>query len=258
MDSKSKCHVRSVSLPSRTPHPLSSIAEDQQSSKLASIKEMYDNIEDLLQSPLTRQALSHEQQRDAVEEIVDGSLRLVDVCSTTRDLFSQYKESLQELESSVRRNRSSETNLVNQVNSYMISKKQLCKSITKLKRIMMHKKNTVDHQIIAIKTLTQIEEISLEAFDSLLSSISSPKKTSGWSLVSKYLKSKQDVNQSENLDSELIHLVNKKSNKEINVQLLLKQIEAMEVNIEEVIEELESIFRRLVKTRVSLLNILNN
>ncbi|KAL5780842.1 hypothetical protein ACOSQ2_011579 [Xanthoceras sorbifolium] len=146
MDSKVECHVRSISLPSRT-HPLTSSVEDQLNrlstsqatssssfsssvcQKLRGLRDLYENVDGLLQLPLTQQALSHEQHRKKVEEILDGSLRLVDVCGTTRDLFSQIKECVQELESSLRRKRGDGSNLADQVSAYMISKKKLSKSI---------------------------------------------------------------------------------------------------------------------------------
>ncbi|KAH7567041.1 hypothetical protein JRO89_XS07G0009700 [Xanthoceras sorbifolium] len=286
MDSKAKCHVRSISLPSRT-HPLTSSVEDQLNrlntsqatssssfsssvcQKLGGLGDLYENVDDLLQLPLTQQALSHEQHKEKVEEILDGSLRLVDVCGTTRDLFSQIKECVQELESSLRRKRGDESNMADQVSAYMISKKKLSKSIGKLSQNLkrMKKKSASNeefNQVVAISTLTQVEDMSLEVFESLLSMISSSKggsKSNGWSLVSKYLKSKQvssDINQLENLDVELLQLVNKKPNKEINLQCLLKQVEALELKIQQVEQDLQCIYRRLVKTRVSLLNIVNH
>ncbi|KAF2295308.1 hypothetical protein GH714_032541 [Hevea brasiliensis] len=88
---------------------------------------------------------------------------------------------------------------------------------------------------------------------------------SGWSVISKLLQSKRvscevenGVNEAEKIDAELITL---KSSKDIclsQLQNLLKGLEAFESSIQEAEEELECIYRQLVKTRVSLLNILNH
>ncbi|EEF38824.1 conserved hypothetical protein [Ricinus communis] len=65
-----------------------------------------------------------------------------------------------------------------------------------------------------------------------------------------------EANEVENIDVELFVL---KSSKDINqVKNVLKGLEALELSLQEVEEELECVYRRLVKTRVSLLNILNN
>ncbi|XP_021629648.1 uncharacterized protein LOC110627607 [Manihot esculenta] len=119
-----------------------------------------------------------------------------------------------------------------------------------------------------ISILTRAQEISLGEFKSILSFISQPKeksKPSGWSIISKALLSRRvsyevetEVNDVEKLDAELLIL---KSSKDISIsqlQSLLKGLEALGSSIQESEEELECIYRQLVKTRVSLLNILNH
>lgn len=70
-----------------------------------------------------------------------------------------------------------------------------------------------------------------------------------------------DINEVEKLDINLLVLKSKRSTKDIDlkqVQNVVKKLQALEMNIQELEEGLEAVFRRLVKTRVSLLNILNN
>ncbi|KAL5778343.1 hypothetical protein ACOSP7_011269 [Xanthoceras sorbifolium] len=233
---QSVCHPELILLTSSVEDQLNRLSTSQATSsssfsssvcqKLGGLRDLYENVDDLLQLPLTQQALSHEQHRKKVEEILDGSLRLVDVCGTTRDLFSQIKECVQELESFVRRKRGDGSNLADQFSQNLVR---------------MQKKSTSNeefNQVAAISTLTQVEVISLEVFESLLVA--------------------SDINQLENLDVELLQLVNKKPNKEINLQCLLKQVEALELNIQRVEQDLECIYRRMVKTRVSLLNFVNH
>ncbi|KAE8667549.1 putative Eukaryotic translation initiation factor 3 subunit A [Hibiscus syriacus] len=57
----------------------------------------------LLQLPHAQQALDQEQQRKWVEQLLDGSLMLLDVCGTAKDALLQTKESTQELRSILRR-----------------------------------------------------------------------------------------------------------------------------------------------------------
>jgi hypothetical protein len=59
------------------------------------------------------------------------------------------------------------------------------------------------------------------------------------------------------MDSELICLIGKKSN-HVEVQTALMGLKDLECSIQEVEEELECVFRRLLKVRVSLLNTLNH
>ncbi|XP_021637668.2 uncharacterized protein LOC110633393 [Hevea brasiliensis] len=90
-------------------------------------------------------------------------------------------------------------------------------------------------------------------------------KPSGWSIISKALQSKRisceveiELNEVEKIDAELLIL---KSSNDISIsqlQNVLKGLEALESSTQEVEEELECIYRQLVKTRVSLLNILNH
>lgn len=204
--------------------------------------------------------------------IARKTIRLLDVCGTTRDVFSQMKECVQELESSLRRKRCGESScLENEVRAYMISRKRLNKVISRnLKRT--EKKSTSipsvdkDSNLFAVVSMIkEVEEISLLVFESLLSLICRPKaRTTGWSAVSKLLQSGRVscegqgcANEVEKMDSELICLIGKKSN-HVEVQTVLMGLKDLGCSIQEVEEELECVFRRLLKVRVSLLNTLNH
>ena len=82
--------------------------------KLNDIQDLHDYVDILLQLPLNRQDLAQEQQRKLVEELLDGSLMILDVCSTAKDALLQRKESTQELQSVLRRRRGVE-GLANEV-----------------------------------------------------------------------------------------------------------------------------------------------
>ncbi|KAJ6411927.1 hypothetical protein OIU84_005065 [Salix udensis] len=272
------CHVRSISLPSIS-HPLNLSVEEQleglRSSqktptsvyrKLSGLKILYECVEDFLQLPLTRQTLSNEQHKERAEEVLGGSLLLLDVCSNTRDFLSSMKESLQKLESSFRRRKGGESSLASEVEAFMISRKQLNKSICKCFRNLKTMDKNASNIPNAIAILTQVKEISLEIFQSLLSLVSQPKARSsshGWSVVSKSFQSKRvsceaELSELEKIDAELLVL---KSSKDINpslVQNLWKGLEALESNILEAEEELEAVYRKLLKTRVTILNILSH
>ncbi|KAL0438307.1 UNVERIFIED_CONTAM: hypothetical protein Slati_2313700 [Sesamum latifolium] len=113
-------HVRSNSLPSKS-HPIVNYVEDQlcrlRSSegtstsatsvitKLASLRDLHEGINNLLQMPSTQQALCHENSEKWTNKLLEESLGLVDLCGFARDVVSLTKGSVQDLQSSIRRNR---------------------------------------------------------------------------------------------------------------------------------------------------------
>ncbi|KAE8667552.1 putative Eukaryotic translation initiation factor 3 subunit A [Hibiscus syriacus] len=84
----------------------------------------------LLQLSLSQQALAQEQKRKWVEQLLDGSLMLLDVCGTAKDAMSQTKECTQELQSILLRRRGVE-GLANEVRKYLSSRKAVRKAIYK-------------------------------------------------------------------------------------------------------------------------------
>lgn len=266
-------HVRSISLPSAS-HPLvvriDELLERLKSSKstssssichnLTSLVELYDCVDDVLH---LSQSQSHGKR---VEEALDGSLRMLDLCGSIRDALSQMKQNVQELESSVRRKRG-DSGFSDEVSTYMTAKKKLHKLISKssgdLKRMEKGSNTTTDKDSLN-SMFGEIEGVSFVVFDSLLSFIS-PKKgrSKSLSLVSKLLQSKnvsyegeEDINEVEKLDNDLVVLKSKGSSRQ--VQNVVKKLQTLEMSIQGLEEGMETVFRRLVKTRVSLLNILNN
>ncbi|KAJ6931658.1 hypothetical protein NC652_014985 [Populus alba x Populus x berolinensis] len=267
-DKMAACHIRSTSLPSRS-HPLNVSVEDQldrlRSSqttsnsvyhKLSGLKVLYECVEDFLQLPSTQQTLSNEQQKERGEEVLSGSLLLLDMCSTTRDVFSSMKECLQELESSLRRRKGGESGFTSEVEAYMMSRKQLDKTIRKCLKNLKNITSAVD----AVSMLREVKEISLEIFQSLLSMVSQTKARSsshGWSVVSKLFQSKRvsceaELNEFEKIDAELLVLKSSKDINSVQVQNTLKGLEALESTIQEAEEELEAVYRKLLKTRDQL------
>ncbi|XP_030446983.2 uncharacterized protein LOC115669940 [Syzygium oleosum] len=242
------------------------------SQKLGTLQDLFDCVDDLLKLPLTQQALSNEHQRSSVEKLLDGSLELLDVCGNAKDAFSQMKECIKELESVLWRRKGGDCCLAKEVEAHMSTRKKLQKIISKylvsLKK--MERKNSLNmdsNKEATLSLLRQAEEISLSVFASLLyflSQSSANLKRSGWSRVSKLLSPKQvacegeeDANEMATLDSELLSLKSGKASG-LQVSNILKRYDALGSSLQEVEEDLECVFRRLVKMRVSLLNIVNH
>lgn len=268
-------HVRSVSLPAEY-HPLIlSVEEKLQKLKrspenLGFVRELYTRIDELIHLP---QILTG-KRRDLVDDVLDGSLRLLDLCGATIDVFSQMKQSIQELESSLRRRNGFGSA---EIRAYLGERKELNKVITKCsrkfpreekKRCRHHGSSTVsDYDVVGM--LREAEAMSLSVFESLLSSVSYAKsrKCGGWLVVSKLLISKSeehDVVEDEDdceiqkMDAEMLVVKSSRDIGMVRVHKIMKRLKMLEVRLEETEEELEFVFRTLLRTRVSLLNILNH
>ncbi|KAI9160875.1 hypothetical protein LWI28_012335 [Acer negundo] len=267
-------HARSNSLPSRS-HPfvsdfdqyfcrLKANSEATSSSislKLHGLQDLHDCVDKLLLLP----TLAREKNEKCVNELLDGSLRVLDLCSAAKDALVQIKEFTQELQSILRRR--GDMKLTSEIMKYLTSRKVLRKAIKKALENSKAKKLNNDHESVAILAgiLKAVETVSLGVFESLLSFISSPKaqsKLSGWSLVSKLTHHKRvaseegetESNEFAKVGAALFSLIGRK----ISVADVQNQLKNLELCIQYFDEGLESLYRRLIKTRVSLLNTLNN
>ncbi|KAK6131427.1 hypothetical protein DH2020_034830 [Rehmannia glutinosa] len=269
-------HSRSNSFPSQS-HPVMNDVEDQLCrlkasqdastsatsicANLASLRDLHDSINNLIQMPSIQQAFSHEQGRDWINELLEGSLKLVDLCGFSREVVCLTKESIQHLESSIRRK-------ADDINAYEASRKKINKMVNKsIKNLKSSNQNSTavpDRDNNDLKTvgtmLKEAESLDFSTLKSVLILLSGEKEKPSqrsWSLLSKFTQTKRvhsEVEQesgAENLCSLNIH----KSMKNMDSNTMLKQLKTSEMKIQEIEEGLEALFRSLVKTRVSLLNV---
>ncbi|XWS40263.1 hypothetical protein CRYUN_Cryun18bG0125600 [Craigia yunnanensis] len=148
-------------------------------------------------------------------------------------------------------------------------KKAICKALKNLKQMETKFNNSFNkdgenRDVISI--LREVEAVTVRVLESLLSFISGPdaeSKLCRWSLVSKLMHKKrvgcleeeQKTNEIANAEATLRSLIKSDNIKHIeNVQYELQKSEWC---IQDLEEELESLFRRLIKARVIVLNILN-
>ncbi|KAK7352109.1 hypothetical protein VNO80_17526 [Phaseolus coccineus] len=281
-------HARSNSLPSK-PHPLilqcnehlarlgayETISSSLLGKNLTSLLDLQECIEKLVQLPLTQEALVQERQEKWVDDLLDGSLRLLDACTETKDALLHTKECTRELQSTIRRRRGGEVELTVEVKKFLTSRKVVRKAIFKaLENLKGNatKSNLAitnkDYQTMALVTLLkEAEVITFSIFESLLNffSGSAQAKRSSWALVSKLMHSKRvgyaqvaEENEFAKVDAALQLFALNMSTKSNDINDLQKKLENLGTCIQDLEEGLESLFRRLIKIRVALLNILNH
>ncbi|EYU17519.1 hypothetical protein ABFS82_03G079800 [Erythranthe guttata] len=260
-------HSRSNSFPSQS-HPTIESVEDQLCSlradsetnsvcaNLVSLRNLHEGINDLIQMPSVQQTLS---QGNWINELLDGSLKLVDLCAISREIVSLTKESVQDLESSIRRNKS-ETATSSDVSAYVASRKKIAKMVNKSIKSLksFNNKSATDNELWTMMKEAESHDLSvLKSVLILLSGKNEKSSKTSWSLLSKFTTQNSRVC-SESGAEDLSSLNIQKSTRNMDSKNMLKKLKSSEMAIQELEEGLEALFRSLVKTRVSLLNVLSH
>ena len=292
LNTKAYYHARSISLPSR-PHPLipefdehlcrlrasEATPSSSISHKFSGLKDLHDCVDNLLLLPFTQQSLAQYHHEQWVDELLDGSLRLLDLCDTAKDALLQTREGANELQSSMRRRRGSENGISSEIGKYLTSRKKVKKAIHKALRNLKGMGNKCSFSALnrdpetlsTVSMLREVERVTLTVIEALLSSIAgltAQSKRSSWSLVSKLMQHKRvaceeaeaDLSEFEKVDTALCTLLGHK-NKSVNVMHVdnvHNEVAKLELSIQDLEEGIEFLSRHLIKTRVSLLNILSH
>jgi len=97
----------------------SSVSSSSICNKLNSVQDLHGCINEVLQLSIEQQALSQECNEKSVDDLLERSLRILDICSTAKGFLSLSKESLYDLKSIIRRKRGIETGFTNEGVKYM-------------------------------------------------------------------------------------------------------------------------------------------
>ncbi|KAK7312325.1 hypothetical protein VNO77_36103 [Canavalia gladiata] len=281
-------HTRSNSVPS-APHPFMSQYDEHLyrlkaseatcsssiNSKLNCLHALHECTDKILQLSTIQQVLARESCKTQVDELLEGSLRLLDICSAAKDVLLQSTESIRGLQSTVRRKRGNETFKIEGV-KYLSSRKKAKKTIQKAlekfkglkKGLILTSLNTNDETMSMLSTFKEAEAVTLIQLKSLLSFISGTRgklKESGWSIVSKLMQPKRvccDSDQSNANEFEEVHRALQslfhKPCSNMSVESFQNHMENLELCIQGLEVGIENLERQLIRTRVSLLNIYNH
>ena len=271
--------VRSVSLPTRI-HPLSvklraalnrlsiwrrssssifvsaSFGSEKLLVGLVNLTELYGCVHELLESPYVRNTLRHHQKGKLLEDSLNGSVVLLDVCEAAREVIVTMREHMMNLKSALRRKGSVEK-----------AKKEISKHLIGLKKmetIDISPNIDQDPAVASTSVLRETIEISVSILRHLLLFLSTPppppsppparkiKNIIGLfpiplasrSLADRYLDLIKEV---KSLDDVFLGSLEKNKRRDI-VEESFGDLEA----------ELDSVFKCLVKNRLLFLNILSN
>ncbi|KAK7406889.1 hypothetical protein VNO78_08524 [Psophocarpus tetragonolobus] len=185
-------HVRSNSFPSGS-HP-SSIRIEEELSKmktweatsistsksigtgLSLLEDLYICLKDLLNTASTQKVISNHQGEKCMEELLDGSVGILDICGITRNTVSQIKENVQALHSALRR-RKGDSCVGKSVAEYNFFTRKMKKNAKKLMTSLKKKESKFgvslvlnhDQDLLAvIRVLREVISMNISIFQSLL------------------------------------------------------------------------------------------
>ncbi|XP_009136615.1 uncharacterized protein LOC103860709 [Brassica rapa] len=269
-------HVRSCSLPARLPSNglnhiqqlLSKLPTDNNNS-LSLLSQLYESISHLFNDSPASSLLPH---HSFFTHLLDLSLVQLDLCSKLRDITCRIKDCLRDLRSAFRRRgHGGDLTIRCHVKAFVRSRRLIHKDLAKLLLLLKqtdHPSIESTHPLITL--LRQVCSQTCRSFRTVMLSLSSsvPKpRPSRWALVSKLViknvtnTSAQvhsgDRTEFQMMDEELQRFCSAKEIKKEGIKSLIALLDNVDVVVEDLEESLESVYRRMIQARVSLLNILS-
>ncbi|KAL3734354.1 hypothetical protein ACJRO7_023669 [Eucalyptus globulus] len=219
------------------------------------LRDLQDFANDLLHSPTTQQALLHHCHERWIDDLSEGSLTMLDACGMSKEVLLLVKEHIQDVRSSLRRAPNGELGNESPVAGYHPRRKNLKKVTVKCLRSLKGSKDKfsnldlspVNHTLnIVPEVLREVRATVIAVVESLSSLISVPwlDRRSGKGFSATKLMFSGGRNACSVWDV-------------TTLQGTEKRLEEVEIAINNLELELDCMFRRLIQTRVSLLNILS-
>ncbi|KAK9069477.1 hypothetical protein SSX86_011381 [Deinandra increscens subsp. villosa] len=284
--------VRSVSLPCR-PHPntdrmekllnevntwestlsSSNPSADMICSGFSHLTALYECLEDLFSLNLspTSSSFKNDSKKKWTDEILDVSVMLLDICSNTSDVMSRTKQQVRDFGCDIRRNGGCKI-IAKYIEFRNKLKKELKGSMGSLKQVdnmirgcpsMVDSENY--HQMWVVGVFREVTAFSIIVFRLLLEFLSVPcmrtRRTGRWTAVSRFLSGGKVVpedkagttgNEFQHLNAALLL-----SEKQEFLQVVPRNIEVLEATLERIDSHQHSMYRRLIRTRASILNMVS-
>ncbi|KQJ99302.1 uncharacterized protein LOC100842779 [Brachypodium distachyon] len=228
-------HLRSISLPSR-PQVSETEIEQELLSLEASISssitistmcdglrrlgDIYNVVEEIVCLP------SSSQQRKMLDGEMECSLELLDLCSTMQEIFVEMKAIIQELQVALRKGNDAAAQAKIQSYTRLVKKAK--------KHFKKPAKKTTSADCRMVMLLSNAREVSISLLESTVQLLSKKIETPKQSLISKAFHNKKAVVCEE------------------------EQLQELECSIGDLENGAGHLFRKLVQSRVSLLNILSS
>ncbi|VVA99418.1 unnamed protein product [Arabis nemorensis] len=278
-----KNHVRSISLPSRT-HPSTAAIEDSLDkllitmstktmtssepvySGLEGLEDLYECTEEFLKMGSTQRVLSSNDERrkmkeEFMEEMLDGSLKLMDICNVSRDLMVETHEHVLGLQSCVRRRK--DVDFSGYVGFRKNMRKEVKKLLGSLKNInvgLVHGRyqDCDVHFLAVIHAMRRVISMTISVLKSFLEFLSG--RQNGNDMRSKLalvLMNKKFHDHDKVVKHELEDVDSAIFRDSCSHEDLNKKLEELEIWIGRFEKNLEGLFRGLIRTRASLLNIIS-
>ncbi|KOM45257.1 hypothetical protein LR48_Vigan06g056300 [Vigna angularis] len=283
-------HVRSNSF-SSTSHP-SSIRIEEELSKmrtweatststsesigtgLSLLEDVFICLEDFLNMASTQKVISNHQGEKCMEELLDCLVRVLDICGIIRNTMLQVKENVQALHSALRR-RKGDSSIEKSVAEYNLFTRKMKKSAKKLISSLKQMKsksraspvlNQDQDPDALMRVLREVITKNMSIFQTILSYLAVPAskaKPTKWLMVANLMHKRvisceeksQNFNELQFVEGSLGTLVSECTDV-LKVQALREGLGGLENAIESIENGLERMFRRLVRTRANLLNIM--
>lgn len=228
-------------------------------SSVRGLEAFYKGVDDLLLSSHVQKTISQDQKW--IDRVLDGCISLLDLISTAKDLVSSTKQSVQELLSSLRRKDAD--GVRRYLSSRRNSKKKIHKSLKDLrslrsKSIVAATEKGGEAASDLVCKLRDAEAITIATLESLLCYLvgSGSTRQGGWSLVAKLVHPRKDGGGNELEQMDLFLQMSLEGG--VRGEEVTKAMKEVDSSIRNLEEELECLFRKLIGTRVLLLNILNH
>ncbi|KAL5168714.1 hypothetical protein HKD37_11G030814 [Glycine soja] len=239
---------------------------------LSLLQDLHIDLEDLLNMASTQKLISNHQGEKCMEELLDGSVRILDICGITRDTILQTKENVQSLHSALRR-RKGDSSIEKIVAEYNFFSKKMKKNAKKMISTLKQTESKFvaspllnqDQQLVAlVRVLREVIVMNMSIFQSLLTFLAAPaskSKATKWLFVAKLMhkgviaceEKQENSNELQCVEASLSTLLSDGTNVE-KMQAARERLEKLENAIESIENALEIVFRRMgVRDRLEAL-----